>query len=141
MENPPISQPVGRLIVADDEMHIVHVLTLKLRNAGYEVRTAADGEEGFELATQDPPDLIITDLQMPYMSGLEMCVKLKKTPVTASVPAIMLTARGHALAQADLDSTNIRLVLSKPFSPRQVLEEVERILGRPPAGRIIKEAA
>lgn len=131
----------GRLIVVDDEMHIVHVLALKLRNAGYEVRTAADGEEGFEHATQDPPDLIITDLQMPFLSGLEMCAKLKNHAATSKVPAIMLTARGHALSQADLDTTNIKLVLSKPFSPRQVLEEVERILGRPPAGALFKEAA
>jgi two-component system phosphate regulon response regulator PhoB len=121
-------------------MHIVHVLTLKLRNAGFDVRTAGDGEEGSELATQDPPDLIITDLQMPYLNGLEMCAKLKKHPATASVPAIMLTARGHALAPADLATTNIRLVLSKPFSPRQVLEEVEKALGRPPAGAL-KDAA
>ncbi len=132
---------VGRLIVVDDEMHIVHVLALKLRNAGYEVRTAADGEEGFELATQNPPDLIITDLQMPFLSGLEMCAKLRNHPSTSKVPAIMLTARGHALSRTDLDTTNIRLVLSKPFSPRQVLEEVERILGRPSAGALSKEAA
>lgn len=131
----------GRLIIADDETHIVHVLAYKLRNAGYDVRTAADGEEAYELAVQDPPDLIITDLQMPYMSGLEMCAKLKTNPATSNLPAIMLTARGHALAQTDLAATNIKMVLSKPFSPRQILEEVERILGRPSEGASVKEAA
>ncbi|MBL8746566.1 MAG: response regulator [Phycisphaerae bacterium] len=131
----------ARLIVVDDEVHIVHVLALKLRNAGYDVRTAADGEEGCEMATQDPPDLIITDLQMPFLSGLEMCARLKKNQPTATIPVIMLTARGHALSQSDLNSTNIRLVLSKPFSPRQVLEEVERILGRASPGTTVKEAA
>lgn len=133
-----------RLLVVDDETHIVHVLALKLRNAGYEVQTASDGEEGLELATQDaehPPDLVITDLQMPYLSGLEMCARLKKQPATSSVPAIMLTARGHALAASDLATTNIRLVLSKPFSPRQVLEEVERILGRLESGDSAADAA
>lgn len=135
------SPVAGRLLVVDDETHIVHVLALKLRNAGYDVRTAADGEEGFEFASQDPPDLIITDLQMPFLSGLDMCAKLKSQPSTCRVPAIMLTARGHALSQSDLGSTNIRLVLSKPFSPRQVLEEVERILGRPSVGATMKEAA
>jgi CheY-like chemotaxis protein len=123
-----------RILVADDEPHIVGVLALKLRNAGFDVRTAADGEEAWELASKDPPDLVITDLQMPYMTGLDLCAKLKKHPATASIPAIMLTARGHALAPADLEPTNIRLVLSKPFSPREVLEHVEKILGQPRAG-------
>lgn len=132
----------GRLIVVDDEAHITHVLALKLRNAGYDVRTACDGEEALEMAVQDPPDLMITDLQMPYMTGLELCAKLKKHSSTTGVPAIMLTARGHALSPADLSTTNIRLVLSKPFSPRQVLEEVEKALGRPASsGDDVKEAA
>ncbi|MDX2114820.1 MAG: response regulator [Planctomycetota bacterium] len=120
----------GKILVVDDEAHITHVLALKLRNAGFTVRTASDGEEAFELASQDPPDVLITDLQMPYMTGLELCIKLKKKPATAQIPALMLTARGHALGESDLQSTNIRMVLSKPFSPRHVLEEVERILGR-----------
>lgn len=122
----------SQLLIVDDETHITHVLALKLRNAGFAVRTACDGEEALEVATQDPPDLLITDLQMPYMTGLELCARLKKNPATANIPAIMLTARGHALSQADLGPTNIRIVLSKPFSPRQVLEEVERILGHAP---------
>lgn len=130
-----------RIIVADDEAHIVHVLTHKFRNAGFDVRTAGDGEEAYELATQDPPDLIITDLQMPFMSGLELCSRLKKHASTSQIPAVMLTARGYALAPADIEATNIRLVLGKPFSPRQVLEEVERILGLPSSSTQHKEAA
>lgn len=116
------------ILVVDDEAHITHVVSLKLRNAGYEVRTAGDGEEAYELACASPPDLIITDLQMPYMSGLALCLKLKATRATAHVPAVMLTARGHALEEHDLEKTNILLVLSKPFSPRQILETVEQIL-------------
>lgn len=117
------------ILVVDDEAHIVHVVCLKLRNAGFDVRTASDGEEALELATQQPPDLIITDLQMPYLDGLAMCERLKKAPTTSEIPAIMLTARGHALAQSDLQKTNIRKVMSKPFSPREVLEIVDGILG------------
>lgn len=118
----------GAILVVDDEPHITHVLALKFKNAGYDVRTAGDGEEAYELACASPPDIIITDLQMPYMSGLALCLKLKATRVTANVPAIMLTARGHALEENDLIKTNIRLVLSKPFGPRQVLETVQEIL-------------
>ncbi len=116
------------ILVADDEAHITHVVALKLRNAGFEVLTACDGEEAFELATSRKPNLIITDLQMPYLNGLELCMRLRKTQATSTIPAIMLTARGHALAEADLERTNIRAVLSKPFSPRAILGEVQRML-------------
>ncbi len=122
------------ILVADDEAHITHVVALKLRNAGYTVLTASDGEEAFELATAHKPDLIITDLQMPYLTGLELCARLRKSVATSTIPAIMLTARGHALANADLERTNVRLVLSKPFSPRAILGEVQRLLGGAGAG-------
>lgn len=117
-----------RILVVDDESHILNVLLIKLRNAGYEVDTAADGEEGYELAREHRPDLVITDYQMPYMTGLELCRALKRHPPTADVPVVMLTARGHALDDEDLSSVNLREVVSKPFSPRSILRLVESIL-------------
>lgn len=125
----------GTILVVDDEAHITHVVALKLRHAGYEVSTAGDGEEAYELACANPPSLVITDFQMPYMSGLALCLKLKATRATAGVPSIMLTARGHALDESDLKQTNIRLVMSKPFSPREVLVTVEEILRKVAAER------
>lgn len=125
-----------RILVVDDEAHITHVVALKLRNAGYAVTVAGDGEEAYELAVAEPPQMVITDLQMPYMSGLELCAKLKKHGPTSHVPAIMLTARGYALSESDLAPTNIRIVMSKPFGPRQLLEKVNEILGEArPDGR------
>lgn len=121
------------ILVVDDEAHITHVVSLKLRNAGYEVVTARDGEEGFELAVKKTPDLIITDLQMPYMTGVEMCARLRKNPQTAEVPALLLTARGYALEEGDLGRTNIRGMLSKPFSPREILSRVQEALEEPRA--------
>src|ERR1043165_254607 len=85
------------ILVADDESHILHVVSLKLSNAGFRVLTAKDGAEAFEVATQEHPDLVITDSHMPHLSGLELCRKLKQTPETATIPAIMLTARGYQL--------------------------------------------
>lgn len=119
---------IKTILVVDDESHILNVLSLKLQNAGYEVVTAADGEEGFEVALQIEPDLIISDLQMPFMNGLEMCAKLKEQPATANTPTLMLTARGFSLTQTDLDQTNIVGVLSKPFSPRDVLAKVQELV-------------
>lgn len=119
------------VLVIDDEAHITRVVSLKLRNAGYEVRTAADGEEGFEAAVQHTPDLIITDLQMPYLSGLEMARKLRSTRSTAGIPVLMLTARGFGLTPDDMEGTNILDVVSKPFGPRELLERVNAILHPP----------
>ena len=117
-----------RILVVDDEPHIVHVLSLKLRNAGYEVMTAGDGEEALELAQQHMPALIITDFQMPYMTGLELCKALAQQAFTRQIPVVILTARGYTLDDSDLTVGNIRDVISKPFSPRAILEQIERIL-------------
>ena len=116
------------ILVIDDEPHITHVVSLKLRNAGYEVTTAGDGEEGYEAALQCNPDLIITDPQMPYLTGIELARKLKETKATAATPVIMLTARGFGLTPDDMAGTNIIDMLSKPFSPREVLEHVAKTL-------------
>ena len=118
-----------KILVVDDESHITQVVSLKLSNAGYAVVTAGDGEEGFEIACQEKPDLVITDLQMPYMSGIELAKKLRRNPATASTPVLMLTARGYALDQSELGQTNIKGVMSKPFSPREVLERSRAALG------------
>lgn len=118
-----------RVLVVDDETYIQHVVSLKLSNAGFEVLTASDGEEGLQVASEEIPDLIITDYQMPFLTGLEMCQRLKQNPATASIPVIMLTARGFALDDADLRSVNILKCLGKPFSPRELVACVTAAVG------------
>ncbi len=125
-----MSEPARTILIADDEAHIRHIVSDKLRNCGYTVIEARDGEEAFELALVDPPDLLITDLQMPVLSGLELCQLLKSRPKTAQIPALMLTARGHVLAPQDLTNTNIRELMSKPFGARQLVETVKTILAK-----------
>src|SRR5256885_16026091 len=95
------------ILVADDESHILHVVSLKLRNAGFRVVTARDGQEAFELAHQEKPDLLITDYHMPQLSGLELCQRLKLDPLTSKIPAIMLTARGYHLEPHDTEESGI----------------------------------
>jgi len=119
---------VHRILVVDDEQHILQVLSLKLRNAGFEVHTACDGEEGLHLARSLAPDLVITDVQMPYMTGLELSRVLAGDASTAATPVIILTARGYALGDDDIDSPNIVEVISKPFSPRAVIDLVHSAL-------------
>ncbi len=119
----------GRVIlVADDETHILNVVSLKLRNAGYRVLTASDGQEALDLARGQHPDLLITDFHMPVLSGLELCRRLKQDPRTAGIPAIMLTARGYHLDEQDTRTSGIRRMLSKPFSPRHLLLTVNEVI-------------
>ena len=116
------------ILVADDESHILNVVSLKLRNAGFRVVTASDGQEAFTIAQQEKPNLLITDYHMPGMSGLELCRALKSSPDTSNIPAIMLTARGYHLEPRDTEQSGILRMLSKPFSPRQLLTTVNEIL-------------
>src|SRR5579864_9338974 len=109
------------ILVADDESHILNVVSLKLRNAGYRVITAGDGQEALDLAVQERPDLLITDYHMPRLSGIELCRRLKQDVQTSSIPAIMLTARGYQLDEQDRSDNGILQMLSKPFSPRHLL--------------------
>lgn len=117
-----------RVLVVDDEVHILHVLSLKLRNAGYQVLTAQDGREALEVAQVEQPNLLITDYQMPFLSGIELCQRLRQIPSTSRIPAIMLTARGFAVDSRAAAATGIRASLNKPFSPNEVLKVVESIL-------------
>ena len=84
-----------RILIVDDEAHILQVLSLKLENAGFEVLTAEDGEEAMHRAKDEVPDLVITDFQMPYMTGLELCKALRADAATENIPVLMLTARGY----------------------------------------------
>lgn len=116
------------ILLADDEPHITHVVSAKLRAAGYDVEVAHDGERALAMARERVPSLIVTDLQMPYMSGIELARALMEHDATRSVPVLMLTARGYVLGQEGTAVTNIRAVLSKPFSARDVLARVEGLL-------------
>jgi len=116
------------ILVADDESHILHVVSLKLRNAGFNVLTAHDGQEALELARKHRPDLLITDYHMPGLSGLELCEQLKQDPATAHIRAVMLTARGYHLEPHDTEQSGILRMISKPFSPRHLLSTVNEVL-------------
>jgi two-component system, OmpR family, alkaline phosphatase synthesis response regulator PhoP len=119
----------GKTILAvDDEAHILHVVSLKLQNAGFTVVTANDGEEAFDAATAHPIDLVITDYQMPGMSGLDLARKLHNEPGKRSLPVMLLTAHGLALEQVELAKAGITVCLSKPFSPRDLLSKVNELL-------------
>lgn len=117
-----------KILVVDDEAHIRHVVSMKLRNAGYEVITATDGEEALELCRAEHPAVVITDFQMPYLSGLEFCKELRRSPETEGIPAIMVTARGFDIETGEMIDAGIADVLEKPFSPRELLRTVNELV-------------
>jgi len=114
----------------DDEPHIRSVLGRSFERAGYRVELAHDGQEGLELAIELGPDLILTDFQMPVVSGLETAIALGQHAATAGTPIIMLTARGHMVPDEDLGRTNIKEMIQKPFGAKEVIRIAERLLGR-----------
>ena len=117
-----------KALVVDDEFHIVQVVSIKLKNNGFDVVTAENGSDGYELASQTLPDIIVSDYQMPVMSGVEMIEKLRQNPETAHIPVIMLTARGFSIEAEQKEQLHISACLSKPFSPREVLQTIEDVL-------------
>lgn len=117
-----------KVLVADDEVHIVHVVTIKLRNNGYEVISAENGADAFTLACEEKPDIIVTDFQMPGMTGVELVRKLRQNETTKDIPVIMLTARGFAVEDKEKEGLEISELLSKPFSPKELLRSIEDVL-------------
>lgn len=117
-----------KALVVDDEFHIVQVVAIKLRNNGFEVITADNGADAYRLVCENKPDILVTDYQMPQLSGLELIEKMRSNPDTARIPVVMLTARGFAIDDQQKQQLGISACLSKPFSPREVLGTVEDIL-------------
>jgi len=117
-----------RVLVVDDEIHIVHVVAIKLRNNGYEVITATNGAEAFELVCSDKPDIVVTDFQMPVMTGLELVEKIRQNEETKDIPVILLTARNFAIEDRQKEELRICDCLSKPFSPKELLRSVQDVL-------------
>ncbi len=117
-----------KVLVVDDEIHIVQVVAIKFRNNGFDVITCENGAQALKIVSNAKPDVIVTDFQMPVMTGLELVENLRKQPDTAKIPVIMLTARGFAIEDRQKKELNISACLSKPFSPRELLQSVEEVL-------------
>jgi DNA-binding response OmpR family regulator len=125
----PFSYGVGvaRIVVIEDEDAIADAVAVRLRSAGHEVSTAADGATGLELCQRTDPDLVVLDLLLPEMPGLEVCRQIQRD---RHVPVLMLTALDD---EADV-VVGLRLgaddYMTKPFSPRELVARVEAILRR-----------
>lgn len=117
------------ILLCDDEPAIMKAAEFKLRGAGFRVLTAGDGEAAWEVACRECPDLIISDCQMPRLDGIGLLRRLRADSRFASLPVIMLTAKGLELDKARLqDELGVLDILAKPFSPREILARAQAVL-------------
>jgi DNA-binding response OmpR family regulator len=120
----------GKVLVVDDEEYIQHILNFSFGAEGYEVVTAADGEEGIKKAQDEKPDIIVLDIMMPTMDGYEACKRLKSDPKTKAIPVILLTAKGRDVDRRLGSEAGADDYVVKPFSPGRLIERVEGIMKR-----------
>src|ERR1041385_8784126 len=123
-----------RILVVDDEPDALELVGFNLKRAGFEVVTAADGAEAVRKSRQLLPNLVVLDLMLPEMDGLEVCKSLKGELRTATIPIIMLTARGAEIDRVLGLELGADDYLTKPFSPRELVLRIRNLLGRRQAG-------
>jgi two-component system phosphate regulon response regulator PhoB len=126
--------PKEKILVVDDEENILELIEYNLSKEGYAVKAVSTGEDGLRSARADGPDVVILDLMLPGVDGLEVCKILKSDSKTQHIPVIMLTAKGE---EADI-VTGLELgaddYITKPFSPRVLLARVKAVLRRKASG-------
>ncbi|MFS0669737.1 response regulator transcription factor [Peribacillus frigoritolerans] len=117
-----------KILVVDDEQSIVTLLQYNLEQSGYTVITALDGEQGLEAAVNIRPDLVVLDLMLPKMDGLEVCKQLRQQKI--NIPILMLTAKDDEFDKVLGLELGADDYLTKPFSPREVVARIKAILRR-----------
>lgn len=118
-----------KILVVDDEAHILNILKFNLVKAGYAVVTATNGEEALERIRADRPDLVLCDVMMPKKTGFEVCTEVKADGALRSIPFLLLTAKGQKADEDKGLEIGADAYLTKPFSPRIVLQRIKEILG------------
>jgi len=116
------------ILIVDDEPFMLRLIEASLKKGGFSVSSCRSGEAALEWAVERPPMLIIMDLMMPGLDGLETLRYMRVLPALRDIPVIMLTAKGHQLAQVEAEECGVQVFLTKPFSPSQLVEETKRLL-------------
>jgi diguanylate cyclase (GGDEF)-like protein len=124
------SQDLPKILVIEDETYTREIIRIGLEFKGYKVITASDGEEGFEKVLSENPDLVISDVMMPRMSGLDLCTKVKNNFFTSSIPIILLTARNQMDDKIYGLTIGADDYVAKPFDMRELIARTDMILRR-----------
>ena len=121
---------MAHILIIEDEKDLQQVLDYNLRRAGHEVSAALRGDDGLKLAHGKRPDIVLLDLMLPDISGMEVCKALKRDAATASIPILMLTARGEEIDRVLGFELGADDYVVKPFSVRELTLRIEAILRR-----------
>lgn len=124
-----------KILVVEDDQDILDLLAYNLENTGYRVISAADGLNGLNMAREQLPDLIILDLMLPVLDGLEVCRSLKRAEATRAIPVLMLTAKGEEIDRVVGFEIGAEDYVIKPFSVRELLLRIKAILRRARGGQ------
>ncbi len=119
-----------KILVVEDERDILDLICHYLEKEGYRTRTATDGANALALSRHEHPDLIVLDLMLPTLDGLEICKKLRGDPVTASTPIIMVTAKAEEIDRIIGLELGADDYVTKPFSPKELVARVKALLRR-----------
>lgn len=119
-----------KILIIEDDEHIVELLKFNVENNGYLVSTASDGNDGYNKAVNDLPDLILLDLMLPGIDGIDICNKLKNKDRTKDIPIIMLTAKGHETDKILGLEIGADDYIVKPFSVRELMARIKVIFRR-----------
>jgi two-component system, OmpR family, alkaline phosphatase synthesis response regulator PhoP len=130
----------GTVLVIDDERDVVELVRYNLEREGFEVLAALDGKSGLALATKFPPQVIVLDVMMPGIDGLEVCKQLKNDSRTSGIPIIMLTAKAEEMDRVVGLELGADDYVTKPFSPRELVARVKAVLRRASASEIPQNA-
>lgn len=133
--------PKEKILLIEDEKNIAELVKYNLEREGYRVLWAAKGNLGLEMTLRENPDLLLLDLMLPELDGLEICKILKQNPKTAAIPIIMLTAKSQEADKVLGLELGADDYVTKPFSPRELAARVKAILrraGEKPAASILK---
>lgn len=122
--NPTASSNTKRILIVDDHKDSRVIIAVTLARNGYEVIQAVDGIEGLKKVESEEPDLIILDVMLPKMSGVELCKLLNAHPSYHSIPVFILTARTGPDLLKEIEGCSVRGILTKPLSPAELLQAI-----------------
>jgi two-component system alkaline phosphatase synthesis response regulator PhoP len=126
----PVEVKSEKIVIIEDESDILEVIAYNLEREGYEVFESQDGEVGLSLIATHAPDLVVLDLMLPTIDGIELCRKLKSDPLTRAIPVVMVTAKGE---ESDIVlglGVGADDYVTKPFSPKELIARVKAVLRR-----------
>ena len=124
---PSIERAAPRVLLVEDERHIVESLTFVLEREGFEVAAAADGESALERLRAARPDVLVLDVMLPKLGGLEVLKLVRADAALRTVPVIVLTARGRPQDRRMAEEIGVEAFMTKPFANQEVVDAVRRL--------------